>query len=380
MATRRTQTILACFLLASLVFAPAVTAQWTKVSGAAATFAGGSLSVATDINNELCLTFGTTVSDASPCITFDTTQTVDTGMLLTGSVSNAWVIAERSDEAFDFAHAATTNPTLFIHSNEQNTTDWISLTHDGTHAVIDSGFQAIQFTDNLFMGLSTGLYFMAYANTSPAIYANSTQTPDTMVLGTGTAANSWIIAEQQDTGFDFAHAQATNPTLFIHSADQTTTEWLGLYANVTSGGNLDTNLGKELHGANKALTAGSATSVFRINLATLAAVGGEVQYVVYAADGTDVQSRGGTIVFQAVNKAATETCTISTSADQETEDGSTIAASSGTLTYTWTTDVTPTNGCDLQLNAASSLTETSLGITYNVVLNGNLNTPSLTPQ
>lgn len=80
---------------------------------------------------------------AFPLIQFNTTETVDTGMLLTGTTSNHWVIAERQDNGFDFAHAATTDPTLFIHSHNQSTTQWLSFAHDGTDAIIRAGTGAV---------------------------------------------------------------------------------------------------------------------------------------------------------------------------------------------------------------------------------------------
>lgn len=103
------------------------------------TFVGGTLTSATGINDDLCLTIGSSATSADPCIRHDTTQTVDTGMLLTGTTANHWVIAERQDETFDFAHAQATNPTLFIHSANQSTTQWLGATHDGTNGVLSVG-------------------------------------------------------------------------------------------------------------------------------------------------------------------------------------------------------------------------------------------------
>jgi len=65
------------------------------------------------------------------------------------------------------------------------------------------------------------------------------QTPDAPILYTGPTSNSWIIAERADTGFDFAHPLQADPALFIHSHNQSTTEWIGFRAtaNGTSGAN-----------------------------------------------------------------------------------------------------------------------------------------------
>ena len=65
----------------------------------------------------------------------NTTQSPDSSLLTTGTVSNAIVITEFQDRTFDFAHAQATNPTLFGHSRNQSTTEWWSLTHDDTNAL-----------------------------------------------------------------------------------------------------------------------------------------------------------------------------------------------------------------------------------------------------
>jgi hypothetical protein len=198
-------------------------------------FSGGVLSVGTSINNDLCLTIGTTDTSASPCLRYDTTQTVDAGMLLTGTVGNAWIIAERQDETFDFAHAQQTTPTLFIHSASQSAAQWISVTHDGTNGVFALGTGLLVLPGDVRIGAGTGTLWLGsaadYAN--PTLTRSASQTPDAPLLGTGTVSNLWLLAEAQDTAFDFAHAATTNPTLFIHSAAQNTTQWVGVAHNGT---------------------------------------------------------------------------------------------------------------------------------------------------
>jgi hypothetical protein len=66
-------------------------------------------------------------------------QTPDCPLLLTGTVSNSWILAEYADRAYDFAHALQTNPTLFIQSANQSATEWISFTHNQTNGLISSG-------------------------------------------------------------------------------------------------------------------------------------------------------------------------------------------------------------------------------------------------
>jgi hypothetical protein len=77
--------------------------------------------------------------------------------------------------------------------------------------------------------------------TLPSILlANGTQSPTTGQLLTGSNANSWIICEYADRNFNFAHSGQTRPTLFIHSENQSTSEWISMaYGRIVTGaGNL----------------------------------------------------------------------------------------------------------------------------------------------
>src|SRR5260221_586981 len=110
-----------------------------NVSGS---FSGGAISSTTTFADDVPAEFGTGGGSTRPAIIFDTAETPDTGMLLTGSVSNHWILAENSDKAFDFAHAATTDPTLFIHSHNQSTTEFFSFAHNGAIVTINNGTSA----------------------------------------------------------------------------------------------------------------------------------------------------------------------------------------------------------------------------------------------
>lgn len=81
--------------------------------------------------------------------------------------------------------------------------------------------------DNILMGdLSDG-----------KLSFNASQTPDTLVWGIGSEVggagngNSLLLVGTADVGYDFAHARQLNPTLFIHSASQSQTEWVSLAHN-----------------------------------------------------------------------------------------------------------------------------------------------------
>jgi hypothetical protein len=173
-------------------------------------------------------------------ISQETAGTPDQSGLWTGSVGNAWIIAEEADRAFDFAHAAQVDPTLFIHSHNQSTAQWISLSHSGTGGFIRTGVGDIN-TQSL-LNANAGIYVWAQSaivaniglylgDTSGAYASIGTRTessPAQAGLWTGTLSNAWLIAEHADRQFNFAHPLQADPSLFIHSHNQSTTEWVSL--------------------------------------------------------------------------------------------------------------------------------------------------------
>ena len=82
------------------------------------------------------ITFGTSNDSL---IAWNTAQTVDALYVGTATAQNTVVFAEIADYLFDFAHAAQTNPTIFVHSAVQSTTQWLSLAHNQTNGVIEVG-------------------------------------------------------------------------------------------------------------------------------------------------------------------------------------------------------------------------------------------------
>jgi hypothetical protein len=84
-------------------------------------------------------------SDAT--IGFNTDQTND--MLILGLASpRVFVICEKADIATDFGHAASTDPALVIQSADATTVaQYISLSHNQTHAHLISGVGSFQFED-----------------------------------------------------------------------------------------------------------------------------------------------------------------------------------------------------------------------------------------
>ena len=100
------------------------------------------------------------------------------------------------------------------------------------------------------------------------------------------------------------------------------------------------------------LTESSATPVLDISVASGTVTGGTLWYTIRADDGADFQALRGRVQFAAVNKGGT--LTVAPSTPEET-----TALSAGTLANT-VTITTGTNMITLNLNAVSSLTQTTL--------------------
>lgn len=81
---------------------------------------------------------GGSSGSSGPC-TLIAAQTPDTYICATNALGNSFIFAEAADSSFDFAHAAATDPTVFIHSHNQSTTQWLGLAHNGTRSIITDG-------------------------------------------------------------------------------------------------------------------------------------------------------------------------------------------------------------------------------------------------
>lgn len=135
-----------------------------------------------------------------------------------------------------------------------------------------------------------------------------------------------------------------------------------------------------LRNSARALTAGVATSFLEIAVPAGTVTGGTIQYTILANDATDFQARSGVLVYAAANPSGTEVCTLGRPDGGSTVDNTTdiVAVSSGTLTNTFTCVTGLTSAVQIAANAASSLTETTLNITYSVFKNGG--TGGISPQ
>lgn len=108
----------------------------------------------------------------------------------------------------------------------------------------------------------------------------------------------------------------------------------------------------------KTIVDGSATSLADIACPSNTMSGGSLFYLVEASDGTDFQAMSGLVTYAMVNKAGTNTLTITNATGNDAK-----AVSSGTLTLSWTF-VTGTNKGTIKLTPTGSLTETTYRVTF----------------
>jgi hypothetical protein len=170
-------------------------------------------------------------------------------------------------------------------------------------------------------------------------------TPDGPGLFTG-GANSWQLMEVGDATFDFQNGPCgtgacTNPQLIVRDKDQNTTNYQSVGLSGLTGR------------FTKALTDGVATSVVIIPVPAATSISGEMLYTVHAKDGTNTQTRSGRIIWNGVAEGTTATCVIGTAEELDNTP-------TGTLTAAITCTSPANNQIQLLINAASSLTETSL--------------------
>jgi hypothetical protein len=110
----------------------------------------------------------------------------------------------------------------------------------------------------------------------------------------------------------------------------------------------------------KALTSGSAISLFTVTRVNNSWVGGTIDYLVQVTDGTDYQTLVGMVTYAYVDKGGTGTFTITEVAGNQAK-----ALSAGTITNAWTF-VTGTAIGTVKLATTTSLTATVLNVYYSV--------------
>jgi len=287
-----------------------------------------------------------------------TTVTSGGGTFTGGTLSTPLLLASGSAVAPGLAFASETG----------NNTGWYLLA-DNNIGFTANGALVMQMRNDGFYIVGSGADLSLSADNSLLIGTAggdisqpSAGTPDQSGFWTGSTTNAWLIAETADKDFAFNHAAQTNPTLFIHSRNQSTTEFVGL--THTGGGAVINNQGTV------ALTeAGGAETVVTITTAAGQMSGGRISYTVRATDATDLVVRSGAFSFVCANAATVVTASLGATA--QTDDGSVVIATGGaTLTYAIAADVATANQLKITFNIDSSLVVSAASITYTVVLNG----------
>jgi hypothetical protein len=95
--------------------------------------------------------FGNVVATPDCKMGWNTTQTADAFVFGVATGQNNFILAEAGDWAYDFAHAAQTNPTLWIQSATQSATQWMSFSHNQTDGIINVGTGVVGFANNVMV-------------------------------------------------------------------------------------------------------------------------------------------------------------------------------------------------------------------------------------
>lgn len=153
--------------------------------------------------------FGNSLDSA---VEFDTNQTVDALLFGLSSPANYIAFVEKADMEFNFAHAAQSNPTLYVHSRNQNANQWISVAHDGTNGIINVGTGAVTFPGGVSASFTpTGM--MTFSS-GAAVTATSYQ-----VGRNADGTNQLHFNVPTGAGFEFSVNDVAEATLNASTAD-----------------------------------------------------------------------------------------------------------------------------------------------------------------
>lgn len=223
---------LAWLVIAGVVFAQTAVGPLGPAPAAGGTFAGGAIT--SDITTGAGVGYGVGVNGGY--ISQESAGTPDQSGFWTGTTGNAWHIAEKADKAFDFAHAQATDPTLFVHSHNQTTTEWLGLAHNGTDGVITTGTGKIKLNGSVGVTLmSSGAIQMLVSNTRTLLGGNST-------FG-WSLNNDPNVATIPDTAFSRIAAGVIG---IVDTYDGTTAGDVSLRTTGTNGGYMQDGVSSEL--------------------------------------------------------------------------------------------------------------------------------------
>ncbi len=190
---------------------------------------------------------------------------VDQGILAVGdAIGNQLILTNRgTNDGEDHDHAVQTNPTFFIHSDTSPNTandQWISFHHDKTDGRIKTGKGNVTigtgndshtlttpndlfvtgrlevdgntfFDGNVFIP-DTKELILGSGNDVTFGYETSQDT-NSLLLGLSVDSNGFIITQVGDLETNFGIPLQTNPTIFVHSANEATSSSLSMTHNQT---------------------------------------------------------------------------------------------------------------------------------------------------
>ncbi len=307
---------------------------------------------------------------------WSTAQTPDTGLLFTGTTGNSWVIAEGGDINFDFAHAAATDPTLYIQSHNQSATEWLSLNHDGTNVKFENGVNAGKFTfttnniarvqlgpSGVFLG--TGGYVGWSSSSVPTgtintfLQNNTAGSAGTLQMGqdvNGAPVNQTFKAHDGVTGTDRAGAKLTLGGGVGTGNAASAPVQINRANEVASGTTIQSSSQAMIVCPSRAIGTTSAVALTMATVTTTSATAGGVTmfYNTTVSDNTLLDSDTGSVSVSWNNNAGTVAATMGTTNNPVQSNASGTLASTPTvtvatnvvsfkLTPTWAT-IVPTGG------------------------------------
>lgn len=280
-------------------------------------------------------------------LTLNTAQTPDTYELLTDPLGNSLVICEAADANFDHAHAAATNPTLFIHSATQSTTEWISINAGTGNGVINTGASPIDlgvantvYVRVLNDGLSlrsTGQLGFASGGVGVADTFFTREAAATIQMGAdvnGAAVNQTLKAHDGITGTDILGARLTlSPGLGTGAAVSGS-----VIVNrdiVKATGTTAQTYGQGIVVAPTKILSNSsatATTIATINTTTLTSGGVTFYYNISATSGTAADADTGSVHISWNNVGGTVNATAGTVINSVQSNSSGTLAATPTVT------------------------------------------------
>jgi len=173
----------------------------------------------------------------------------------------AIVLGDFDSRAKDYDHAQADHPTLFIHSvtdPDTNNTQWVSMHHDTSQALVETGLGAIELLPAnglVTIGNALSGTGRAQLELDPAAGSDATirmraggadgafiqgeNDTDQLVWTIGSGfGRQLVIGDNGSVSSDFDHALQDHTTLFIHSItnpDTDNTQWMGLHHDTADG-------------------------------------------------------------------------------------------------------------------------------------------------